>query len=145
MIDLTALPFGSADGRAQVPTIGRAALVFALACAACADQGAGPQGKKIEPAFIRDNLLTAPPDGLEHVDVKLGDGVVYLGSRIDKPTLVPRQAAKITHYWKVTQPPGPGWRVFTLIRGLPNTPDFMNLDATDMEIGHGPATWRAGE
>ncbi len=147
MNDLTALPFGSAGGRAQVPAFGRATLVLALACAAAcaADQGAGPQGKKIEPAFIRENLLAAPPEGLEHVDVKLGDGVVYLGSAIDKPTLIPGQAAKITHYWKVTKPPGPGWRVFTLIRGMPNTADFMNLDATDMEIGHGPATWRAGE
>ncbi len=125
----------------------RATLAFALAfVAACAaDQGAGPPGKKIEPAFIRENLLAAPPDGLEHVDVKLGDGIVYLGSNIAKPTLIPGQPARITHYWKVTQPPGPGWRVFTLIRGAPNTPDFMNLDATDMELGHGPATWRAGE
>ena len=146
MDDPTALPCGSADGRAQVPAIGRATLAFVLACAAaCADQGSGPQGKKIELAFIRENLLAAAPDGLEHVDVKLGDGIVYLGSKIDKSTLIPGQAAKITHYWKVTQPPGPGWRVFTLIRGVPNTPDFMNLDATDMELGHGPATWRAGE
>ncbi|TMQ20791.1 MAG: hypothetical protein E6J90_15610 [Deltaproteobacteria bacterium] len=45
----------------------------------------------------------------------------------------------------VVQPVGPTWRVFALVRGAPSTADFMNLPATDMEIAHGPAVWKAGE
>jgi hypothetical protein len=47
--------------------------------------------------------------------------------------------------WKVQMPPGPGWGVFAQLRGEPGTADFMNLDATDMELGHPVETWRAGE
>src|SRR5206468_3968558 len=53
--------------------------------------------------------------------------------------------AKITHYWKVIVPPGPGWRVFAIVRGAPGTADFMNLPATDMELGHPVGAWKAGE
>lgn len=116
-----------------------------LALAACVDRGPGPQPKKIEASYVRANLLTAPPASIDRVDVTLGGKVVYLGSTLDRAQLAPGQPAKLTSYWQVKEPPGPGWRVFTLVRGAPGSADFMNLPATDMELGHPPETWKAGE
>ena len=79
------------------------------------------------------------------LEVELGGKVVYVGNTVDRPRIVPGQAVKITHYWKVVAPIGPGWQVFTLLRGAPNTADFMNLAATDMQRGHPTAAWRPGE
>jgi hypothetical protein len=89
--------------------------------------------------------LAQPPAALARLDVSLAGKVDYLGSAIDKPTMAPGQPVRITHYWKVNQPVGPGWKVFALVRGAPGTADFMNLPSTDMEIGHAPSTWKAGE
>lgn len=119
--------------------------VVLLALAACVDRGPGPQPKKIEASYVRGNLLTAVPPGIDHVDVTLGGNVVLLGSTLDKAQLAPGQPAKLTSYWQVKQSPGPGWRVFTLVRGAPGSADFMNLPATDMELGHPPESWKPGE
>ena len=67
------------------------------------------------------------------------------GHTVDADTVAPGQLVKLVHYWRVEQPPGPGWRVFARVRGAPNTADFKNLPATDMELGHPVGSWRAGE
>ncbi len=126
----------------------RSALVAAglVAWVACVDRGPGPQPKKIDPSYVTGHLLDHLPDGVApQLDVSIGGKVVYVGNTIDKPTVAPGQTVRVTHYWRVVQPVGPGFRVFALVRGAPNTVDFMNLTATDMEIAHGPATWKAGE
>ena len=126
----------------------RSALVAAgwVACVACVDQGPGPQPKKIEASYVAEHLLGHPPAAeVPRLEVSLGGKVVYVGNTIDKPTVAPGQTVRVTHYWRVVQPVGAGWRVFALVRGAPNTADFMNLTATDMQIAHGPATWKAGE
>jgi hypothetical protein len=116
-----------------------------LLVSACVDKGPGPQPRKIEPAYIAANLVSAVPPAAQRVDVELGGKVVYAGNVVDRPALVPGQTVRVTHYWQVKAPPGPGWRVFAILRGAPGTADFMNLPATDMELGHPPATWKAGE
>ena len=122
------------------------AVATSLLIAACVDQGPGPQPKKIEPAYIDAHLLKEVPTDAQRVDVVLGDGeVVYVGSTIDRAAVAPGGPVKVTHYWQVKRPIGPGWRVFALLRGAPGSADFMNLPITDMEIGHGPTSWRAGE
>ncbi len=126
-----------------------AVLAGVLALGGCVDQGPGPQPRRVEPGHVPRHLLMAapaltPPAGTP-LDVTLGGKVVYLGSRVDSPRIIPGQALKITHYWKVLAPIGPGWRVFTLLRGGPNTADFMNLPATDMQRAHPPTAWRAGQ
>jgi hypothetical protein len=125
----------------------RAVAIAALTASlvACVDSGPGPQGKKIDPKTIRDNLLTAVPDGITHFDVPLGGKVTYVGNKLERPIQAPGQPVKITHYWKVDQAPGPGWRVFAQVRGAPGTADFMNLDATDMQLAHPVERWKAGE
>jgi cellulose/xylan binding protein with CBM9 domain len=119
-----------------------AALVVLVACV---DQGAGPQGKKIDPAYIADNVLKEPPQLDDGFSVDLGGRVTYLGSQVDKKSVAPGGTVRISHYWQVNQPPGADWKVFAFVRGAPNTADFMNLPATDMAAARGPATWRAGE
>ena len=132
--------------RSALVAAGWVAWFACVACVACVDRGPGPQPKKIEPSYVAEHLLVHPPAGeLPRLDVSLGGKVVYLGNTVDKPMVAPGQTVRVTHYWRVVQPVGAGWRVFALVRGAPNTADFMNLTATDMQIAHGPATWKAGE
>lgn len=112
--------------------------------AACVDTGPGPTGKKVDPTYIQAHLLSAVPVDIERFDIKLA-GVTYLGNKSDKTRVPPGQPVTITHYWRVDQPIGDRWRVFAQLRGAPNTADFMNLVPTDMQAGHGPATWQVGE
>jgi hypothetical protein len=126
----------------------RSALVAAglVASVGCVDQGPGPQPKKLDPSYVAEHLLARPPTGERlRLEVPIGGKVVYVGNSIDRPSVAPGQTVRVTHYWRVISPIGPGWKVFTLVRGAPNTADFMNLPATDMEIAHGPASWKAGE
>jgi hypothetical protein len=123
-----------------------AAGLVAVVSAACVDQGPGPQPRKLEPSYVAEHLLAKPPAGeFPRLEVSIGGKVVYLGNSIDKPSVAPGQTVRVTHYWRVIEPVGAGWKVFALVRGAPNTADFMNLTATDMEIAHGPASWKAGE
>jgi hypothetical protein len=121
------------------------ALLACALLAACVDSGPGPQPKKVDHKLIAANLLTAVPANVTHLDISLGGRVAYVGNIVVNAILIPGQAARITHVWQVVIPPGPGWRVFAQLRGDPGTADFMNLDATEIELGHPVASWRAGE
>jgi hypothetical protein len=129
-------------------------VVIALALASCVDRGPGPQGKKIEPSYIRANLLDRyPADVSYRLDVDLGNGKVkYYGNKLvypdgkdPKTPLAPGGTIRVMHYWQVDRPPGEQWRVFAFVRGAPGTADFMNLGPTDMEVGHPPSKWKAGQ
>jgi hypothetical protein len=129
--------------------------------AACVDQGSGSTGKKVDPKYVAEHLVTElPAAGLLRLDVSIGDKVVYVGNTLtratDKPgdkagdslevtAVAPGDMVRVTHFWRVIKPVGVGWRVFALLRGAPNTADFMNLPATDMQSAHGPALWKAGQ
>src|SRR5690349_19006505 len=121
-------------------------IVVACVSCGCVESGAGPQPKRIDPGYVGKHLLTAVPELGRRVDGAIGGKVIYLGLTLPaNARLVPGQSVKVTHYWKVLAPVGPDYRVFMLVRGAPNTADFMNLPITDMQRAHGPATWRAGE
>ncbi len=93
------------------------------------------------------SLEAADPDGAQ---------VVYLGVIVeaDQPTsapdgapvakLVPGQAYRLRHFWKVLAPPG-DLRVFTHLRGQDGAPDFMNLDDSPLRRAYPPRRWRAGD
>ena len=116
-----------------------------LLVAACVDTGPGPTpGKKVDPTYVQAHLLSTVPADIERFDLRLG-GVTYLGNKVDKTRVPPGQPVTITHYWRVEVPIGDRWRPFAQLRGAPNSADFMNLGPTDMQAGHGPATWQAGE
>jgi len=115
-----------------------------LLLVACVDTGPGPGGKKIDPTYVQSHLIAKVPDDIERFDLVL-DGVTYLGNKVDKTRVPPGQPVTITHYWKIDRAIGNRWRVFAQLRGAPDTADFMNLVPTDMQLGHGPATWQPGE
>lgn len=123
------------------------ALCFALlALLACVDQGPGPTPRKIDASYIRQHLLEVAPTNITRFDVDIGDGAVtYLGNRVDKPRLSPGAQVTLTHYWKVNRPLDKKWRPFTIVRGLPNTADFINVSTSDMMYGHPPSKWKPGQ
>jgi len=127
-------------------------VVISFVLVGCVDRGAGPQGKKIEPGYVRENLLTAAPQDIQPLQIDLGGKVTYLGNKLvyadgkdPKTPLAPGATIRVMHYWQVKQPPGEQWRVFAFVRGAPGSLDFMNLGATDMEIGHPTKKWKAGQ
>jgi len=122
-------------------------LLALLALAACVDTGSATNGKKIDRKVVQSNLVKEVPADVVHVDVALGGPgkITYVGNRLERSIIAPGQPTKVVHYWRVEQPPGAGWRVFAYVRGAAGTADFMNLDATDMEIGHPVESWKAGE
>src|SRR5262245_39107801 len=120
------------------------AAALGTAGGACVDKSPASQGKQIDPAYVEAHLLSAPPTELTHtVNADLGGKVVYLGNVVQPGPIAPGQKVTVKHYWKIVQPPGKDWRVFSHLRG--DGADFQNIDQTDMRIGHGPATWQPGE
>ena len=128
-------------------------LLACIVLAGCVDRGAGPQGKKIEPSYVRENLLTAFPQDVYRLDVDLGHGkvtyygnkLVYQDSKDPKTPLAPGGTIRVHHYWSVKQAPGAQWRVFAFLRGDPGTADFQSLGKTDMQWGHPTKKWKPGQ
>ncbi len=132
--------------------LSRTSLLLVLAVAACVDRGPGPKAKKIDPGYVKENLLREVPAGIDRLDVDLGGKVVYLGSKLvyldgknPATPLAPGGAVRVVSYWQVKQPPGRGWQIFRLIKGAQMSADYMALPQSDMEIGHPVRTWKAGE
>jgi biopolymer transport protein ExbD len=117
-------------------------LLLGVLAVACVDHGPGPQGKKVD---VSARILRAAPADITKFETPLGDSIVYLGNKVDQARVAPGGTVTITHYWKVLKPVGSRWRPFGLVRGPPNTPDFMNLVPTDMQAAYPPAKWRAGD
>ena len=122
----------------------RFAVVALLLLAACVDKGPGPQ-PRVDQKYARAHLLKDVPTDLDKFDVALGDKAIYLGNKIDRTRLAPGQSLVIKHYWKVVKPVGTGWRPFALVRGPQGTADFMNLEASDMQVAYPPDRWKAND
>jgi hypothetical protein len=127
-------------------------VLGAMLSAACVDHGPGPTRKKVDPSYVRENVLKQVPVGIDHVDVDLGGKVTYVGSKLvhvdgrdPQAPLAPGGAIRIISYWQVIKPIGRGWKIFRLLRGGEASADFMNLPPTDIEIGHPVHTWKPGE
>jgi len=119
----------------------RAALFVALTLVGCRDRGGK---KKIDQATIDRNLLAEPPAQIENrVDADLGGKVIYLGNEVNPHVLGPGKTATIVHYWKVIEPPGEEWHVFTHLLGAAD--HWMNLDYSDMREGYPVGKWKAGD
>ena len=119
-------------------------LALLLLVVGCVDEGSGPPSR-VDPKYVRAHLLKELPAGVDRFDVTLGDKVVYLGNIIDRTRVVPGQMLTVKHYWKVLKPPGKNWRPFALVRGPAGSSDFMNLDATDMQVGYPVAKWQPND
>jgi hypothetical protein len=119
----------------------RALLAAALALVAC--RGGGSK-KKMDQATIERNLLPEPPAQIENqVDANLGGKVIYLGNQVNPHVLGPGKTATVVHFWKVLEPPGDEWHVFTHLLGPAD--HWMNLDYSDMREGYPVGKWKAGD
>jgi hypothetical protein len=118
-----------------------APLLLAVLAGGCVEKEPGQ--KKIDPTYVKKNLLSAAPNVQHTVDAEMGGYVVYLGSDADKQELAPGATVTVVHYWKVVAPPGPEWRVFTHLVGAGKK--WMNLDRSDMRTGYPPGEWKAGD
>ncbi|MFH0899880.1 MAG: sugar-binding protein [Pseudomonadota bacterium] len=115
------------------------AAIAAASLVACIEEG--PQ---VDVSFVKQNLLSAEPAAKLRINADLGGKVVYLGADVDKTSLKPGDKLTVVHYWKVVEPPGAEWRIFTHLKGATNE-DWMNVDATKMRTNHDPGRWKAGE
>lgn len=118
-----------------------AVLLLVLAAGGCVEKE--PAQKKIDPAYVKKNLLATAPSVKHAAGAELGGYVVYLGIDTDNEEIAPGSKVTVVHYWKVIAPPGPEWRVFTHLVGAGKK--WQNLDRSDMRIGHPPGEWKAGE
>ncbi len=121
-----------------------AMVTAALAATACVEKNPGSKGKKISEDYVNENLLTAVPTMQNAVNADLGGKVVYLGNDVDTDTLAPGGKVTITHYWRITAPPGAGWKIFAHVTGA-TSKDWMNVDYTDMRAGYPAKRWKAGD
>ncbi len=118
---------------------------LALALIGCVDQGPGPN-KKIDPSLVASHLLKEVPAGVTLANVDLDGKLIYVGNTFEGATpWAPGATLTFKSYWKVVKPPGPGWRVFAMVKGSPNTADFVNVAASEVEQGHPVSIWKAGE
>ena len=119
-----------------------AALAMVWAAAGCVEKET--RKKTIDPAYVKKNVLSAPPASIQNpVNADLGGYVTYLGNDVDKATIAPGDKVVVVHYWKVVASPGAEWRVFSHLVGTGD--QWMNVDQTDMRLGYPPAQWKPGD
>jgi hypothetical protein len=120
------------------------ALVFVVAVVALAGCKDRPvPGSKKDPEYAQKNLLSAPPVPKAVVNGDFGGKIVYLGNDVEKTTLRPGEKFTIVHYWKVVQPPGDDYAIFTHVRGQGS--EWMNVDLTKMRTSYPLGDWKAGD
>ena len=95
-------------------------------------------------AFIKQNLLAAPPSLGFPANTDIDGKVVYLGLDSSMNPIEPGKDVKLTHYWKVNENPGAGWRVFTHLNGGPNL-GFINVDHGPMKGKYPVTQWKKGD
>lgn len=123
----------------------RAAFWLAAVAAAvsCVEKSPSP-GEKPDPAYAKTQMLSAEPTPKYVVNANLGDKVMYLGCDVDKTTLKPGDKFTVVHYWKVLNPPGGDYRVFTHVQGT-SQKDWINVDSTKMRSSYPTSQWKAGD
>jgi hypothetical protein len=94
--------------------------------------------------FIKKNLLQTAPTPQFPVNGDLDGKVIYLGLDVSMNPVEPGKDVKLTHYWKVVSPPGPGWRMFVHVNG-PGQQGFINWDHHPVRGKYPVAQWKAGE
>jgi hypothetical protein len=111
--------------------------------AGCVEQGEDKLTKEDE-EFVAKNILSTPPTPQFPVNADLDGKVIYLGMDVSPNPVEAGKDVRVTHYWKVIQPPGEGWKVFTHISGT-NKQGFANVDHTPVSGKYPASKWKAGQ
>jgi len=137
----TRRPFGSCSWLAVAT-----ALVLAPVLASFAGCS-GREEEKLSEAdvqMVHSNLLPSAPAPKNAVNADLDGKLVYLGSDFEPAVAEPGKPVHVTSYWKVIEPPGEGWRIFTHLEG-PNHHGFVNDDHGAIAGKYPVEQWKAGE
>lgn len=132
--------------RFDAPSVRLEFFLASLACMgmtnACVDKG--PPEAKIDKAYVQANILSTPPETLDNaMNVDFDGKIVYLGNQLGTKQLSPGGAGSIIHFWRVVEPPGSEWKMFSHLNGEGG--QWLNLDATDMRTGYPSKKWKAGD
>jgi hypothetical protein len=109
----------------------------------CVEQGEDKLTKEDE-EFVAKNILSAPPTPQFPVNADLDGKVIYLGMDVSPNPVEAGKDVRVTHYWKVVQAPGEGWKMFTHISGT-NKQGYANVDHTPVSGKYPAAKWKAGQ
>ena len=90
--------------------------------------------------LIRENILPKAPNMALPVNADLDGKIIYLGCDIDKQQVSPGESFTVIHYWKVLDPPGPDWKLFTHLG-----PKTVNVDRTPIKGKYPVSEWKVGE
>jgi hypothetical protein len=115
-------------------------LLGGVACVEQSDEK--PTAEDME--VVKKNLLSAAPTPKFSVNGDLDGKVVYLGLDVSSNPIEPGKEFKLTHYWKVVNAPGPGWRLFTHLNG-PNNTQFLNVDHGPVGAKYPVSQWKTGD
>lgn len=115
-------------------------LLGGVACVEQTDEK--PTAEDME--VIKKNLLSAAPTPKFVVNGDLDGKVTYLGVDSSANPIEPGKEFKLTHYWKVVNAPGPGWRLYTHLNG-PNNQSFLNVDHGPIGAKYPVSQWKAGD
>ena len=76
---------------------------------------------------LKPYVLESVPDVAHVKDINFDDKVHIIGYRVEPESPAPGTEVKLTYYWRVDQPPGDGWLLFTHV--VPEGGGPENLDA----------------
>ena len=127
----------SARARAGACVLG---LGLAMGCVEQADEKPSAEDQD----FVKKNLLSAAPSPMFPVNADLDGKVIYLGVDVSPNPAEAGKDVKVTHYWKVNNAPGEGWRTFTHVQG-PNRSGYMNVDHGPVRGKYPVSQWKAGD
>ncbi len=136
----------------------RAAVAVALVVlAGCVDRGPGPEPRKVDPSYVRLAPAAGRTGGVGRIG-RPGRGGRNRSARrrARRQGRLPRQQDRTD-----ARRAGPDGDDHALLEGArahrrsvagvrarpgpAGSPDFMNLDASDMQVGYGPPRWKAGD
>ena len=117
----------------------RVLIVSSVLLAGCVDKK-----PKIDEQYVAENTLSAEPSPQIVIGANFGGKIIYLGADVDRRELARGERLTVVHYWKVVEPPGPEWRIFTHVVS-PSKDDWINADNSKLRQHHPVASWKAGE
>jgi hypothetical protein len=132
--------FGSVSAQVRTGVCLLGLGVLAVGCVEQADDKPSAEDQE----FVKKNLLKTAPTPQFVVNADLDGKVSYLGADVSPNPAEAGKDLKVTHYWKVSTPPGEGWRTFTHAQG-PSKASYMNVDHGPVRGKYPVSQWKAGD
>lgn len=120
-------------------------LLAAMGLSACVEQSPDvPSQDDIRVA--KENLLAAPPARITYAaNASLEGKLTYLGADVDTQKVTPGKPFTITHYWKVEEAPGPGWKLFVHLEAPGTKSHHLNADHVPVGGNYPVSVWKKGD